>query len=96
MSRAGEYNKAMNTIELTSEQLQTLSRLAAQTGKPPSEVLQMALASFEQKTGAANGTPAETIRDAMVRLGLLGCVTDAPADLSTNPKHMEGFGSNGK
>ena len=24
--------------------------------------------------------------------GLIGCVDDAPADLSTNPKHMEGFG----
>jgi predicted DNA-binding antitoxin AbrB/MazE fold protein len=25
--------------------------------------------------------------------GLIGCVEDAPADLSTNPEHMKGFGS---
>jgi hypothetical protein len=54
-----------------------------------------ALASFEQQTRAANGTPTETVQAAMVRLGLLGGVTDGPADLSTNPKYMEGFGSHG-
>jgi hypothetical protein len=25
----------------------------------------------------------------------LGCVHDAPADLSTNPAYLEGYGSNG-
>ena len=26
------------------------------------------------------------------RSGLIGCLDDAPADLSANPRHMEGFG----
>jgi len=26
------------------------------------------------------------------KAGLIGCIKDAPPDLSTNPKYMEGFG----
>ena len=72
-----------------------LARLAAQSGRPWNEVFQEALSAFERNSQSANGAGAETVYAAMVRLGLLGCVTDAPEDLSTNPKHMEGFGSCG-
>jgi len=37
----------------------------------------------------------ETVFDVMVRSGLIGCLKGmphTPADLSTNPRHMEGFG----
>jgi len=37
----------------------------------------------------------ETAFDVMSRAGLIGCIKGAahtPTDLSTNPKHMEGFG----
>jgi hypothetical protein len=83
------------SIHLTSEQQETLTRLAAQAGKPWEEVLGKALASFEQQTKTTNGAQAETVQAALVRLGLLGCVTDGPTDLSTNPDYMEGFGSHG-
>jgi hypothetical protein len=86
----------MNVVKLTTEQQATLTRLAAQTGKSPSEGLQMALATLEKHEESGNGTPTETVHAAMTRLGLLGCVSDAPADLSTNPSYMEGFGSNGR
>ncbi len=33
-----------------------------------------------------------TLYDALQARGLIGCLTDAPPDLSTNPKYMEGFG----
>ncbi len=33
-----------------------------------------------------------TVHEALVATGLLGCVSDGPSDLSTNPKYMEGFG----
>jgi hypothetical protein len=33
-----------------------------------------------------------TLYDALAARGLIGCITDGPEDLSTNPKHMEGFG----
>lgn len=36
--------------------------------------------------------PAESCYDLAQRLGILGSIKGLPADLSTNPKHMEGFG----
>lgn len=33
-----------------------------------------------------------TLFDVFDEAGLIGCVHGAPADLSTNPRHMEGFG----
>lgn len=35
-----------------------------------------------------------SIFESMQQRGLLGQLTDAPADLSTNPVHIEGFGHN--
>jgi hypothetical protein len=82
-------------IRLTTEQQERLARLAAETGKPWEEVFGEALALFEIQTKTANGEPQETVHAAMVRLGLLGCIKDAPSDLSTNPEYMEGFGTHG-
>jgi hypothetical protein len=39
-----------------------------------------------------NGTRARSLFDAFNARGLVGFMIDAPTDLSTNPKHMEGFG----
>jgi hypothetical protein len=33
-----------------------------------------------------------TLFELLDKAGLIGCIKDAPADLSTNPKYMEGFG----
>ncbi len=38
----------------------------------------------------------ETLFDVLDEAGLVGIVKDAPPDLSTNPKHMEGFGKSGQ
>jgi hypothetical protein len=37
----------------------------------------------------------ESFFDAASRLGYLGCIKGTPVDLSTNKKHMEGFGNRG-
>jgi hypothetical protein len=34
--------------------------------------------------------------DALNDRGLIGFMTDGPCDLSTNPRHMEGFGKDGQ
>lgn len=78
-------------ISLTPDQQQLVARLAEQSGRPWNEVLQQALAPLEQTAPVKDGGK-ETVYEAMTRLGLLGCITDAPADLSTNPVYMEGFG----
>jgi predicted DNA-binding antitoxin AbrB/MazE fold protein len=33
-----------------------------------------------------------TLFELLDEAGLIGCIKDGPTDLSTNPKHMEGFG----
>ena len=82
-------------IQLTPQQREMLLKLAAQSGRPWEDVLDQALSSMERSSGPANGAPTETVQAALVRLGLLGCIADAPADLSTNPRHMAGFGGHG-
>ena len=37
-----------------------------------------------------------TLFDAFDAAGLIGCVKDAPPDLSSNPKYLAGFGSSGE
>jgi predicted transcriptional regulator len=82
-------------IALTAEQKQRLARLAEQTGRSWDELLADAIASLENGESTVVGTR-ESVYDAMVRLGLLGCVKDGPPDLSSNPKYMEGFGRRGR
>ncbi len=62
-------------IALTPDQKLHLARLAEQSGKSWDAVLEEALSSFEHE---ARATPenGENVYDAMLRLGLLGCVKD--------------------
>jgi predicted DNA-binding antitoxin AbrB/MazE fold protein len=39
---------------------------------------------------------AKTLFDVLDEVGLIGCISDTPPDLSSNPKYMEGFGTSGK
>lgn len=64
-----------------------LRRAAKSLGKPESEVVRTAI---EKELNAA--ARPRTFYDALVESGFLGCVPDAPSDLSTNKKYMEGFG----
>lgn len=56
-------------------------------GQTPSDLVRIALESYLVKEGAA-GSAYELAQAA----GLIGCVRRAPRDLSTNPRHFEGFG----
>ena len=40
----------------------------------------------------ANGDSGRSVLDGFKERGLIGSITDAPADWSTNPEYMEGFG----
>jgi predicted DNA-binding antitoxin AbrB/MazE fold protein len=46
--------------------------------------------------GAEGSEEAPTLFDVLNKAGLVGCVKDAPSDLSSNPKYMEGFGRGGE
>jgi len=78
-------------IELTLEQKQSLAAKAEQTGKPWPQVLAEALSHYapqapQPDTEYADESFYDSMRD------LIGIVKDAPPDLSTNPKYMQGFG----
>jgi predicted transcriptional regulator len=56
-------------------------------GVQPSVIVRQAL---EEHIRAR--VPSTTCHDLAARLGLIGAAKGLPVDLSTNPKHMEGFG----
>jgi hypothetical protein len=79
-------------ISLTNQQRERLARLAEETGRPWTELLDEALAAYHPQSISPNGGGGESFFDRASRLGLIGCVEGGPPDLSTNPKYMEGFG----
>jgi hypothetical protein len=82
------------TISLNDAQRKALAELSDKSGKPWPEVLTEALSTYRPRT-ETNGKNAESFAEAAARLGLVGCV-EGPADLSTNPAYMEGFGQRAK
>jgi hypothetical protein len=77
-----EFNHILNSIKaLSPEQMRRLRR-----------ELDSELALSGPLVAAAAD---ETVFEVLNRVGLIGCIKGAPrtpTDLSTNPKHMEGFG----
>jgi hypothetical protein len=61
---------------------------AREKGVRPSDIVRQALEEHMRQRA-----PRESCLDIARRIGILGIYTDAPTDLSTNPEHMEGFGS---
>jgi hypothetical protein len=65
--------------------IRSKSRMRGQT---PSDLVRLAVESYLGEP-ASTGSAYELAKAA----GLIGCVKNAPKDLSTNRRHMEGFGS---
>jgi metal-responsive CopG/Arc/MetJ family transcriptional regulator len=66
---------------------QELEAEARDKGVRPSDIVREALEEHMRRR-----TPRESCLDIARRIGILGIYKDAPSDLSTNPRHMEGFG----
>ncbi len=66
---------------------QQLEAEARETGVSPSDIVRQALEERMRER-----MPSLNCRDLAERLGVLGSAKGLPADLSTNPQHMEGFG----
>ncbi|MCE9547562.1 MAG: ribbon-helix-helix domain-containing protein [Planctomycetia bacterium] len=75
------------TLRVDESLQQRLEIVARAAGKSESQIVRDALEVFLDKQ-----PPQATCFDVAQEAGLIGCVADSPADLSTNPKHMEGFG----
>ncbi len=85
-------------IQLTGTQRRLLATLADDIGKPWAQLLDevldrlppSVLAGTNGKSGKRES--GRTLYDAFAEKGLIGCIHSGTGDLSTNPKHMEGFG----
>ncbi len=66
---------------------QELETEAREKGVRPSDIVRQALEEHMRSR-----TPSPNCRDLAERIGLIGSAKGLPADLSTNPDHMEGFG----
>ena len=75
------------SVRIQPEVERRLRREAAVNGCSESVVVRAALEAYFQRGG-----PSETAHDVARRAGVIGCIGEAPADLSTNRKHFEGFG----
>jgi hypothetical protein len=56
-------------------------------GQTPSEIVRAALENYLD-----HGIRVKSAYDVAKEAGIIGCATGGPKDLSTNPRHMEGFG----
>ena len=65
---------------------QELEAEAREKGVSPSDIVRQALEEHLRRHAP------ETCLDIAQRIGILGSAKGLPADLSTNPEHMEGFG----
>jgi predicted DNA-binding protein len=75
------------SIRLPLQLQRELDSLAKTTGESESELVRKAIEAYVRQHGRI-----ESCYDLAKRTGFLGCVSTGIGDLSTNPKHMEGFG----
>ena len=75
------------SIRLTSDLDRRLAATATRTGKRESTLVREAL-----ERQLPRSEPTQTAYDLALKAGLIGDVKGAPPDLSTNPRHFDGFG----
>lgn len=80
-------------IQLTEEQRCWLANLAEETGRSWSDLLDELFTKLP--SAPPNGNTDRSFYDALEERGIIGA-WDGPGDLSTNPKHMEGFGESSR
>lgn len=76
------------TVRLSADLHRQLRAAALRNGTRESDLVREAV-----ERQLATGDTELTAYDRAQRAGLIGIVRKAPKDLSTNPKYLEGFGS---
>lgn len=75
------------SIRIPEELRGNLESLIQTTGKTESELVREALEEYCFKRASG-----PSCYDLAEKAGLIGCAKNVPNDLSTNARHMEGFG----
>jgi hypothetical protein len=84
-----------NGMQLSEALQREVDELVQRTGENPLSIVSRALELLRADIAkqAVNGHGPDAVVHALwEKAGLLGCAKGLPRDLSTNPKHMEGFG----
>lgn len=84
---------ATDPIYLGPEQEQKAKELARRAGTSPDDITNRAVDEYyaSRSTGHENAQR-KSLYTRLKELGVLGSLTGGPTDLSTNAKHMQGFG----
>lgn len=83
----GTYSMERINVRVDSRLKEELEAAAEAEGARPSELVRSALEAYLR-----GRSPGESCLDVARRAGVVGVYRNTPRDLSTNPKHMEGFG----
>ncbi len=74
-------------VRVNARLKQELEAEAREKGVRPSDIVREALEEHIRQR-----VPRQSCLDIARRIGFIGAYKDTPADLSTNPEHMKGFG----
>ena len=80
-----DMNSERLTIRISDDLRNRVKQRAKAAGTDESEIVRLALEQYV--------TPPMSAYEAFRKAGLIGIVKGGPKDLSTNKKHMEGFGT---
>ena len=86
----------MASIDLSDANYDKLCKQATAAGYSDVSDYLVDLVSKDNRANRKVETIEENALEAFERLGLVGCLQDAPKDLATNPMHKEGFGKDGQ
>lgn len=90
MSHTSKYPD--NGCQLAPDVLRRIEELARSLNVDASVFVREAVERYAAGRAPAPSTASETLLERAERAGLVGCLANAHADLSTNPVHFEGFG----
>lgn len=89
-------NSSDHHIRLSEGQRRYIASRAAKAGVEASQYLDSLIPSVDEQGNLLLrpiAADAENALQAAQRLGLVGATTGEPADLATNPAHLEGLGN---
>ena len=82
-------------IQIDAERQRKLEKLAGQNGRSPSELVRDAIDHYLADQVPPGSNHGDTLYDIAKRTGAVGLLKGGAADVSTNPKYLEGFGPDG-
>jgi hypothetical protein len=91
-----ENSPSPGSLPVDADTQRRIESFARAAGRSTAEVVREAFDEYEATHNGSHPVAGESAFDVLNRAGLIGCLKgtpDSPSDLSSNPEHMEGFGS---